>query len=362
MKVTGIRTVQVRLPFERPIRTSIHHIESVDAVLLYADTDAGITGESYLFAFGGRKLGVLEGMVRALEHHLIGRDPHMRQQIWGEMWRDINFLGHKGVPVFAVSALDAAAWDIVGKAHGLPVYKMLGGVRDRVPAYASAGLWLHLDIDELVAEAKAFVEAGFRAMKMRLGKRSVEEDAERVAAVRGAIGHDIALMADANQGFTVSHAIRLGRAIEPYHLVWFEEPVPAYDLEGSARVAAELDTPVASGETEYARYGFAQMLESRAADILMPDLQRVGGVSEFMKVAHMAEARDVPVSPHIFTEQSLQLCGAIANCTYAEHMPWFEPLYEEHMVLEDGDLVIPDRPGLGFTFDAEAVARFRVED
>ena len=360
MKVTAIRTVQVRFPFARPLRTSIHRIESVDAVLLYADTDSGITGESYLFAFGERKLGVLEGMVRALEHHLIGRDPHMSQQIWAEMWRDINFLGHKGVPVFAVSALDAAAWDIVGKAHGLPVYKMLGGVRDRIPAYASGGLWLDLEIEALVAEAREFLAAGFRAMKMRLGKPRVEEDAERVAAVREAIGPEVALMADANQGLTVSHAIRLGRAIERDGLVWFEEPVPAYDLEGSARVAAELDTPVASGETEYARYGFAQMLERKAADILMPDLQRVGGISEFMKVAHMAEARDVPISPHIFTEQSLQLCGAIANCTYAEHMPWFEPLYQERMALEDGDLLIPDRPGLGFTFDEEAVARFRV--
>ena len=361
MQVTAIRTAKIRIPFETPLRTSIHHIESVDCVLVFADTDEGITGESYLFTFGARKLGVLEGMVRSLEHNLIGQDPHMRQRIWADMWRDINFLGHKGVPVFALSALDVAAWDIVGKAHGLPIYKMLGGVRDRIPAYASGGLWVSLSIDELVVEAKAFVGAGFRAMKMRFGKPSVAEDAERAAAVREAIGPDIALMADANQGFTVNHAIRLGRAIEPYNLAWFEEPVQAYDLEGSARVAAEIDTPIASGETEYARYGFADMLERKSADILMPDLQRVGGISEFMKVAHMAEARDVPISPHIFTEQSLQLCGAIANCSYAEHMPWFEPLYNEQMPLVDGDLMIPDRPGLGFTFNPDAIERFRID-
>jgi len=362
VKVTQIRTVQVQIPFERPLRTSIHHVEGVDAVLLFVDTDAGITGESYLFAFGAAKLGVLEGMVRSLEHHLIGKDPHMRQQVWTEMWRDINFLGHKGVPVFAVSALDAAAWDIVGKAHGLAVHKMLGGARGRIPAYHSGGLWVSMSVDELVAEAKAFVADGYRAVKMRLGKKNLSEDVERVAAVREAIGPDVALMADANQGFSVNHAIRLGRAIEPYHLAWFEEPVQAYDLEGSARVAAEIDTPIASGETEYARYGFADMLERRSADVLMPDLQRVGGISEFMKVAHMAEAKDVPVSPHLFTEQCLQLCGAIANCNYAEYMPWFEPLYHERLVLEDGELLIPDRPGLGFTFDPEAVARFRVGD
>jgi L-alanine-DL-glutamate epimerase-like enolase superfamily enzyme len=354
--------VQVELPFAKPLRTAIHHIDSVGCVLVFADTDAGITGESYLFAFGNRKLDVLEGMVRALEHHLIGHDPHLSQGLWAEMWRDINFLGHKGVPVFAVSALETVCWDIVGKAAGLPVYKLLGGVRDRVPAYASGGLWVSLTIDELVAEAKSFLDQGFRAMKMRFGKQHVTQDAERVAAVREAIGSEVALMADANQGFSVNHAIRLGRAIEPYNLTWFEEPVQAYDLEGSARVAAEIDTPIASGETEYARYGFADMLERKSADILMPDLQRVGGITEFMKVAHMAEAKDVPVSPHIFTEQSLQLCGAISNCIYAEHMPWFEALYNEKMVLEDGDLMIPDRPGLGFTFDLDAVERHRIRD
>jgi L-alanine-DL-glutamate epimerase-like enolase superfamily enzyme len=350
------------LPFERPVRTAIHSVEAVGCVLVFADTDEGITGESYLFAFGERKLDVLEGMIRALEHHLLGRDPHMSQGLWTEMWRDINFLGHKGVPVFAVSALEAACWDIVGKAHGLPVHKLLGGVRDRVPAYASGGLWVSATIDELVAEAKSFLDQGFRAMKMRFGKASVAEDAERAAAVRQAIGPEVALMADANQGFSVNHAIRLGRAIERYDLTWFEEPVQAYDLEGSARVAAEIDTPIASGETEYARYGFADMLERKSADILMPDLQRVGGITEFMKVAHMAEAKDVPVSPHIFTEQSLQLCGAIANCIYAEHMPWFERLYNEKLVMQAGELLIPDRPGLGFTFDQDAVERYRIKD
>ena len=362
MRVTGIRTVQVRLPLEKPLRTSIHRIDAVDCVLLQAETDAGITGESYVFAFGRRKLDTLEAMIGALEHHLIGRDPHMSQAVWAAIWRDINFLGHKGVPIFALSALDTACWDIVGKAHGLAVHKLLGGVRTRIPAYASGGLWLSLSIDELVTEAKAFVEQGFGAMKMRFGKPRVAEDVERAQAVRAAIGPDIALMADANQGLSVNHAIRLGRAIEELDLAWFEEPVQAYDLEGSARVAAAIDTPIASGETEYTRYGFADMLERKSADILMPDLQRVGGISEFIKVAHLAEAKDVAISPHVFTEQSLQLCGAIANCAYAEHMPWFEPLYNETMEMEAGELLIPDRPGLGFTFNWDAIERFRVKD
>ena len=362
MQVTGLRTERVEVPFATPVRTAIHHIESVSCVLLRLDTDEGHEGQCYMFAFGQRRAKVLEAMAHALAGHVVGRDPDHVQAIWQDMWRDNNFLGHRGVPVFALAAIDAALWDLRGKAAGRAVWRLLGGMRDRVPAYASGGLWVSLTVDELQAEARRFVADGFRAVKMRFGKASVAEDAERCAAVREAIGPDVRLMADANQGFTVNHAIRLGRAIERHDLTWFEEPVQAYDLKGSARVAAELDTPIASGETEYARYGFQDMLDAGAADILMPDLQRVGGISEFMKVAAMAEARDVPVSPHIFTEQSLQLCGAIANVNFAEHMPWFVPLFAERMEMADGCLLIPDRPGLGFTFDEEAVARFRVTD
>src|SRR3546814_13011201 len=165
-------------------------------------------------------------------------------------------------------------------------------------------------------------------------------------------------MSDANQGRSVAHAIRLGRRMKSFDLVWFEEPVQAYDLEGSARVAAEFDTPVASGETEYGRYGFRDMLERKAADVLMPDLERVGGVTEWVRVAHMAAAHDVPVSPHLFTEHCLQLCGAISNVGYAEHMPWFDPLFQERVEIADDELLIPDRPGMGFRFCPDAVARY----
>jgi L-alanine-DL-glutamate epimerase-like enolase superfamily enzyme len=237
---------------------------------------------------------------------------------------------------------------------------LLGACRTSVPTYASGGLWLGHSIDELVAEARSFVAAGFRAMKMRLGRPLIGEDVERVAAVRQAIGPDVVLMADANQGLTVDHAIRLGRRLEGFNLAWFEEPVPAYDLAGSARVAAALDTPIASGETEYARYGFRDMLKAEAADVLMPDLARVGGVSEFVKVAHMADALDIPVSSHIFTEQSLSVMAALGNATYLEHMPWFAALFAEKLEMRDGAVVVPERPGFGFTFDWDAIERWRL--
>ncbi|MEE8444595.1 MAG: mandelate racemase/muconate lactonizing enzyme family protein, partial [Alphaproteobacteria bacterium] len=294
MKVTGVRTVRVELPIEPPVRTAIHDIRAVGCVLVTLDTDEGLTGESYMFAFNAGYLSAMEQMVLGLAGTVEGEDPHFVERIWSALWRDINFVGHKGISVMALSALDTALWDIVGKAAGRPLYQLFGAARDAIPAYASGGLWLSQDIDELVAEAKSFIDQGFRAMKLRLGKPTIDEDIERLAALRAAVGPDIALMADANQGLDVTHAIRLGRRLEEFDLVWFEEPVAATDLDGHARIAAALDTPIASGESEYTRHGMKAMIDARACDILMPDLQRIGGLTEFRKVAALAEAHEIP--------------------------------------------------------------------
>ncbi len=360
MKIVDLRTISVEIPLAQPIRTAIHDIRSLAAVLLIAEGGDGLVGESYLFAFNRAQCATFDAMIQALSPAVIGADPEFAEALWRKLWRQINFLGHKGVTVFALSAIDMAVWDLRGKLVGRPVHRLLGACRSSVPTYASGGLWLGASTDELVTEARNFVKHGFRAVKMRLGRPRLEEDVDRVRAVRAAIGPDIVLMADANQGFTVDHAIRLGRRLEEFNLAWFEEPVPAYDHEGSARVAAALDTPVASGETEYARYGFRDMLRHKAADVLMPDLARVGGVSEFVKVAHMADAVDVPVSSHIFTEQSLGVMAALGNGTYLEHMPWFGALFREKLEMRDGEVVVPERPGFGFTFDPEAIERYRL--
>ena len=360
MRITALRTVRVELPIAKPIRTAIHDIRSVGCVLVTLESDQGLVGESYMFTLSALRLEVLDAMVRSLEHHVVGQDPHRVEAIWQAMWRDINFFGHKGITLFALSALDTACWDLVGKAAEEPLHRLFGAVRERIKAYASGGLWLSHSTDELVAEAQEFVAQGFRAMKIRIGKPRYGEDVERVSAVRQAVGPDIELMVDANQGLSVAHAIRLGRRLEDLDLVWFEEPVAAYDLAGHAQVAAALDTPVASGETEYTRHGMAAMIEAKAADILMPDLQRIGGLTEFRKAAHLAEAHELPISPHVFSEHSLTIAGSAANAIYLEHMPWFAPLFREKMVLEEGSIAMPERPGLGFTFDPDQVDNWRL--
>lgn len=360
MKITGLRTAQVVVPIDPPLRTSIHRIESVGCVLVWLDTDEGLTGEGYCFSLSAVRLDVLQAMVESLAPHFIGRDPHDIEAIWQDMWRELNFFGHKGISIIGATPLDTACWDIVGKAAGQPLFRLFGACRDGIKAYASGGLWLSLSVDELVAQARSFVDQGFRAMKARLGKPSIEEDVERIAAIRAAIGPDIDLMTDANQGLTVDHAIRLGRRLEELDLVWFEEPVPYWDLDGHAAIAAALDTPVASGETEYMRHGMREMIDRKAADILMPDLQRMGGLTEFRKVAALAEAHRIPISPHIFSEQSLAICGSAPNAIYLEHMPWFAPLYREKMALEDGIVAMPEAPGIGFSFDMDAVDNHRI--
>lgn len=361
MKITGLRCTQVEIPLEKPIRTAIHDVRSVGCVLVFLDSDTDLRGEAYNFTMNAVRLDVLQAMIESFATHVIGRDPHDVEGIWDAMWRDSNFFGQKGVSIFAMSSIDTACWDLIGKDAGRPLYKLFGACRESVDVYASGGLWLSLSIDELVEEAQAFLADGFRAMKIRVGKQRIDEDVARVAAVRDAIGPHVALMADANQGFTASHAIRLGRRLEEFGLAWFEEPVPAWDLAGHAAVAAALDTPIASGETEYTRYGMRDMLNAKAADILMPDLQRIGGLTEMRRAANLASSFDVPISTHIFTEQSLSIAGSESNCIYLEHMPWFERLYREPMRLIDGRMAMPEGDGLGFTFDADAVDRYRIK-
>lgn len=359
MKITDIRTVMVNIPSQTWIVKP--EIQSFGCLLVFLDTDEGITGESFLWTFGIQQLKVLNEMVLSLKNEITGEDPHYTERIWQKIWSTVEFFGVEGISIFGISAIDRACWDILGKVSGKPLYKLLGSYRDEVQTYASGGFWLHRSIDELVKDAKDFVNRGYRAMKMRIGKARMEEDIERIQAVREAIGPEISLMVDANQRFTVDHAIRLGKKIEKFNIAWFEEPVPAYDIEGSARVAAALDIPIASGENIYTRYGFRRMLEMKAVDIWMPDLIRVGGITEFLKVAHIAEAYGISITPHLFPEESMHLVASVPNSTYVEDMPWFSILYNEKIEVKNGFMILPKRPGFGFTFNHDIIESYRIK-
>ncbi len=361
MIVTKLETTLIDIPFDKPIKTTIHDIRSVGCVLLELQTDEGITGQSLVFTLNGLRLKSLWEMIRGFRHQIEGRDPHYIGAIWEALWNEMNPIGHKGFSVAALSAIDTACWDIIAKASGQPLHWLFGACRDEIRTYASGGLWLSLSIDDCLKQASDFVDQGFRSMKIRVGSTRIEQDVERVKHVRETVGPNIEILADANQGLSVKQAIRLGHALEEFNIGWLEEPVGYQNLKGHAALRIALNTPIATGETEYTRYGMRGIIEADAVDILMPDLQRIGGLSEMRRTAALAATYDIPISTHLFTEYSLCIGGSESHCISVEHMPWFASLFNESLEINNGKILIPQRPGTGFSFNHEAVRRFKID-
>jgi L-alanine-DL-glutamate epimerase-like enolase superfamily enzyme len=358
-RIRAVDTMLVSVPMDRPIRTPIHHITTVDNVLVTVHTESGLSGFAYLWTFGPERARALAALVHDLERLLVGRDALERVSLWDSLWRDANFLGRAGAVMLAIAGLDIALWDIAGKSLGQPLWRLLGGTRRPVGAYAG-GLFLSDPIDDIVAEARGFVARGFRAIKMRCGAARWTDDVARVEAVRAEIGPDITLMVDVVQGWTPDQAIRVGREIERFDLAWIEDPVAFDDIAGMARVAAALDTPIAAGENDYALRGFRELIRNGAIDIAMADLQRVGGITEWLRVAALAQAFAMPIVPHTFHETSMHLLAAIPNGGLLEYVPWWEVLLESPPVLEHGAFLPSDRPGLGYRFNEATIDRWRI--
>ena len=359
MKVTAVRIHRLSVPLPRPVRTSIHNHTHADTVLVEMRTDAGLVGAGYCFAFGAHRARALACLVEDLVPFYEGKDPVAVVTHFEAAWKAINFLGHSGVAVMALSALDTACWDLAARAAGLPLARCLGGDRTRVPTYASEGLWIDYSIDELAAEAARFMARGHRAVKMRVGRPDPRQDVERARRLRDAIGPDMRLLADVNQGWDEPTAIRVGRQLEELDLFWLEEPLPYEDLEGCARVSAALSMRVATGESDYGSLAMKRHLDLRVADVLMPDLQRMGGVTEYRRAADLCRAYHQPVSSHLFMEASCHVLAAAPNGLILEHMDWWQELFTEPLVLEDGHVRVPDRPGIGLDLSPKALERFK---
>ena len=281
-------------------------------------------------------------------------------------WR-VRGYGRKGLAFCALSAVDIALWDLKAKALGLPLFKLLGPFRDSVPIYGSGG-WTNFTVDELIAEATGWVDQGIKRVKIKVGKdfgQSEREDIQRLEAVRRAVGDDVAIYVDANNGYYPKQAIYMAKEFERYQVGWFEEPVLADDIDGLARVSATTSIPVATGEHEYTKYGFKELISRGGADIVQPDVGRVGGVTEWMKVAHLAHSFDLPVAPHSVQLVHLHLACATPNLKVVEvlnvGLAGDRVWYTEFPDQKDGMWApYPDRLGLGLELDPEAVARFSV--
>lgn len=328
-------------------------------------TDEGITGIT--------PYRISPEMLALLKPAVVGEDPLNIQRIWDQMyWRCFN-VGRKGLPIIAMSHIDIGLWDIIGKKLKTPVYKLLGGFRDRVPGYGSGG-GISLSQEELVTEQMSYVAEGFKAVKMKLGRRDPREDIERVKAVRAAIGPDIDLMVDANNGWSVNNAMRMAKRIEHFDVRWLEEPVVAENYEGYAQVKASTEIPIAGGESEYTKFGFKELFHRDCIDVCQADVGKVGGITEYMKIAAMAEAYNLPMCPHGRGIVSAHCVAATPNGMIVEFFDanrytntTIRTFQEEtgrrfmpHSIRPiKGWIDLPTVPGLGFDPDLDAVEAYR---
>ena len=362
MKITRLETNLLAVPISPPVRAHPQPLSVAQVVVLRVHTDAGLTGSSYVGIRGYVTRTIKFLLDTCLSELVVGEDPLAPAKVWQMLAKASHLLGGKGGGArYAMAAIDISLWDIVGKAYQQPLWQLLGGHRQRVPAYGSMG-WRYYSIDELLAMFSAYVERGFKAVKMQIGHRFADwrEDIARVRAVREHFGDGLTILVDANQAWDVATAIQVGRALEDYAIGWLEEPVPDDDHQGSAKVAAALDIPVATGEYEYTLAGFRSLVEHHAADILQPDVWRLG-ISGWMKVAAIAEAWRLPLAPHWVHNFHVHLVGATPAGLILEYFPWFDDLFVEPVVVRDGYVEAPDRPGHGLEFREEAIRELSIE-
>ncbi|HLG10810.1 MAG TPA: mandelate racemase/muconate lactonizing enzyme family protein [Dehalococcoidia bacterium] len=361
MKVSKVTTRILQTPADNPLVIGLPEPAGTrEFVSVEVETGDGVQGIGLTF-FGGALTKALREAVEALGELIVGEDPMRPEAVAAKLRRAAGGSGPGGIFTLALSPLDIALWDIKGKALGQSVSKLVGGYRDRAPTYASGALLRQHPLSYLAEAGPRLVGMGFKQMKTQLGAEpTVAASVERIRVMREGIGEDIDLMCDINQLWNVNQAIEIGRRVEPYHLFWLEDVVAHDDYQGLARVADALTTPIAAGEYVYGITPFRQLLEHRSIDIVMVDLLRVGGITQFVKVAGMAEAFDLPVVSHLVPEFQCQLIAGIPNGLTVEYMPWTSRFYEEMPKIEDGQIVVPDRPGLGLAFDKDAIKRYQV--
>ena len=363
MKITHIHSQIVRLPAIEPLADGpVAAGATHDFIVLQVGTDQGIEGIGVTF-FGLTLIQSLKAAVDALGTLTIGMDPLKPEAIAAKLNATSSSSGPGGIFTLAMAAIDIACWDIKGKAFNLPIATLAGGFRDKVPVYASGALMRQFSLDVIAKAAPKLVERGFRQMKTQLalpGHTTPAIEVERIRVIREAIGEDIDLMCDINQRWDVRQAISIGQRIEQYHLYWLEDVVAHDDYPGMAKVADALATPLAAGEYVYGSVPFRHMLEAGAVDVVMIDVLRAGGITQWLKIAGMAQAFNLPVVSHLLPEIHVHLIAAIPNGLTVEYMPWSGQLFEEVPVVKDGQLTVPQKPGLGLTLSREVIKHYGV--
>ena len=353
MKITGFETYFVRVPYEE-VRAPAPQI------ILRLTTDEGLDGLAYVTPLVPWTIRPIRVAVEELAQRVLGQNPMAAESI------NASFLARMPRPQFdglarsAAGLIDIALWDIKAKALGQPLFRLLGASDNKVPTYASWNLWWQYDIETLAAHGAEAAEMGFRAMKYRLGGVKTKEEAiARTRALRDTVGLDIDLHVDMNWSWTVDKTIAIGRELEQFRLAWIEDPIPAHEYDGLRQISAALETPICAGETYHETAQFRALLDRRAVDVVMIDLE-AGGITQWLKLAHVVEGYGVPIASHMCTEVSAHVIAAIKGMT-VEYIPWAQPLFREVLPIVDGMLVLSERPGLGLELDMAAVKKFAAD-
>jgi L-alanine-DL-glutamate epimerase-like enolase superfamily enzyme len=362
MKISRVTAEVYEVPVHREMYDAIRQFSVLSLIFARVETDEAVSGLGFTYTIIPHGAQEIRSIInRSISPLVYGLDPRDHERVWHQMWRRMDWVGRGGIVVLAVAAVDNALWDLKSKIAGLPLYKLLGGARETVPVYNTDGGWLNHTMDQLVGETKEIIAAGFRGTKIKVGKDDPAEDKERIATVRQILGPKRTLMVDANERFTHAEAIKRARMWEEFNLFWFEEPLPAEDLLGHAKVKAHTSIPIALGESLFTRQHFKDYIASDGVSIVQPDCCRCGGITEWLKIAHMADCYNMHVSPHFVMELHLQLVAAIPNGLFIEYIPSLNAVLQEPLRLEDGHFRPSQELGLGIPWDLDKLESYRVK-
>ena len=392
MFIKNVKALPLTCSMENPIMDSFCYTDQRNLVLVKIETDEGLTGYGEAGSYGGSLLATTTVVEKELKPLLIGEDPFSREKIWEKIYKKYYQHGRGGILIGAMSGVDIALWDLIGKIVKQPVYKLLGSYKNKTRAYASCGFYVEgKGLKELAEEMKEAVSRGFTAVKMKVGRTpsipnsrlpivphgdccntSVEEDIERVKVVREAIGNNVDLLLDANNAWDLNTAIKIARAIEKYNIYYIEEPVLTEDREASAALAAATIIPIAGYETAYTRYEFKELIKMKSIDIVQPDVVWSGGITECIKIAAVASSYNLPVIPHSFSSAlclaaNLHFVTSIPNGEMIEldinKNPFREELIEEKINIDSqGYINLSNKPGLGVTINEKAIKKYIIDE
>ncbi|MCM2475111.1 mandelate racemase/muconate lactonizing enzyme family protein [Rhizobium sp. CG5] len=341
---------------------AIQSFVSQETPLVTITDSDGARGTGYSYTIGTGGSSVMRLLADHLGPRLIGRDADQIEAIWHELEFATHATTIGAITAIALAAIDTALWDLRARKQNLPLWKLAGGAKDRCPLYTTEGGWLHLPVEALVEDAVEAKAQGFRGSKVKIGRAHGSEDVARLSAVRKAVGDAYEIMTDANQGLALDEAIRRADRLRDLDLAWIEEPLAADDIDGHVRLNRSTSTPIAVGESLYSIRHFREYMQKGACSIVQVDAGRIGGITPWLKVAHAAEAFDMPICPHFLMELHVSLTCAVQNGKYVEYIPQLDDITTSRLRIEDGQALAPMTPGLGIEWDWEAIAGRRIAE